>query len=483
MNEENESNEVLELVEKYERALALDTTPYFDIDEIDDLLIYYEEEKEASVEFLINIVDLGIKLHPDDPEFKTQKIEYLCKIDRFEEAEALLSQYEFDVTDTLLVNIVIHTEKKEFDILCDLFLAEKPNLSEEQYTQALDIFFGKLLQMEEYQVGLNCLNKLSDKAPEDEPDNITRIRFNLHIHLEQYKEAIRFANIVIDRKPYEKTSWLSLAGIYGLLEDYPKMKNALEYAHAISPEDPQITIMLIMCLESLYMNEESTLLMKELENKNQLFHKQLSQWSEPAKNKMELSDLLHLFDHLCKENVCESMLPLFYAMKEENISEELMLLIDERMLHDPMNGNLCFIKCLIFMTDNRIKDAIHTLESYPMSENNGIYEFDDHVFTAVTHFLSGNRSGATQAIAESGETMGGETFSTLLKQLSPLIDVNDYVYALFIFFFWNSDELSDSLDEFLATHMVHNNKIYPEEPLLEVLTKLHSKLIQSHRSF
>ena len=75
MNEENESNEVLELVEKYERALALDATPYFDIDEIDDLLIYYEEEKEASVEFLINIVDLGIKLHPDDPEFKTQKIE------------------------------------------------------------------------------------------------------------------------------------------------------------------------------------------------------------------------------------------------------------------------------------------------------------------------------------------------------------------------------------------------------------------------
>ena len=481
MNEENESAEVLLLVEKYERALALNTTPYFDIEEIDTLIFYFDEEKNASIDYLINIVDLGIKLHPDDPEFIVQKIELLCRADRYEEAKALSNQSGFDAFDTLLVSIVIYTEKKEFDVLYDLLLAEKSNLSEEQFFQVWKTLCMKLYEMEEYQEGLICLNKFSDKAPEDESDYIIRLRTNLLIQLDQYKEAVRFANLIIDRKPYEKDSWLTLAGIYGHLDDYPKMKEALEYAHAIAPDDPKITMMLAICLETLNLNKEASLLLKEFE-KMDLFKNHLPQWEkEPAKNKMELSALLHLFDHLCEEEVHESMLPLFYAMKEENISEELMMLIDERIERDPMNGNLCLIKSLIFMTDNRIEDAIKAFDFYPMSEK-GIYDYDDYVFTAVMHFLSGNRSGATQSIIESGGTMGGETFSTILKQLSPLIDVNNYLYALFIFYFWNDDELSDSLDDFLATHMVNNKKIYPKESLIDALKDLHYKLIQLHRT-
>lgn len=49
----------------------------------------------------------------------------------------------------------------------------------------------KLYEMEEYQEGLICLNKFSDKAPEDESDYIIRLRTNLLIQLDQYKEAAK----------------------------------------------------------------------------------------------------------------------------------------------------------------------------------------------------------------------------------------------------------------------------------------------------
>ncbi|MDD4822618.1 MAG: hypothetical protein PHI48_08690 [Bacteroidales bacterium] len=480
-NEANESVEVIQLVEKYERALAQNITPYFDIEEIDTLLDYYDEDENSSIDDLIKIVDLGLQLHPDDPEFKVQKIELLSRADRHEEAKALLSQADFDPFDTLLVNIIIYTEKKEFGALYDLFLTEKVSLSEEQWEYAWQHLCMKLFDMEEYQEGLICLNKFSDKAPEDESDHITRLRTNLLIRTDQYKEAVKFANIIIDRKPYEENSWLTLASIYANLGNYPKMKDALEYAHAISPDDPKITFMLATCLETLDLNKEATELLESFEGMN-ILKKYSSQWEEePGKNKMELSAMLTLFDHLCGEKVHESMLPLFYAMKEEYISEELMILINERIDRDPMNGNLYFIKSLIFMTENRTNEAINAFDFYPMSET-GINDFDDYVFTAVMHYLSGNRSGAVNSIAECAQTMGIETFSTIMKQLSPLIEMNNYIYSLFVFYFWNNDELADSVDEFITTLVIENKKIYPKELLIDALKDLHYKLIQLHRA-
>lgn len=480
MNEANESAEVLLLVEKYQKALEQDITPYFDIEEIDTLVDYYDEYEDSNVDDLIKIIDLGLKLHPDDPEFVVQKIELLSRADRHEEAEALLSLAKFDSFDTLLVNIVIYTGKKEFSTLYDLFMAEKPSLDEEQWGYAWQYLCMKLFDMGEYQEGLICLNKFSDKAAEDEPDNITRLRTNLLIRTNQYKEAVKFANIIIDRNPYAEKSWLTMANIYGNLENYPKMKEALEYAHAITPDDPKIAFMLATCMETLDLNKEATELLGSFEGMS--LSKDYSSLfkEESAKNKMELSVLLNLFDHLCGEEVHESMLPLFYAMKEENISEELMILINERIERDPMNGNLYFIKSLIFMTENRMKEAINAFDFYPMSET-GINDFDDFTFTAVMHYLSGDKSSAVKSIAECAHSMGTETFSIIMKQLSPLVDMNNYIYSLFVFYFWNQIELADSTDEFIATHVIENNKIYPKESLVEALKDLHYRLIQLHR--
>ncbi|HEY5571359.1 MAG TPA: hypothetical protein VIK42_07825 [Bacteroidales bacterium] len=480
MNEANESPEVLLLVEKYRKALEQDITPYFDIEEIDTLVDYYEEYEDSSEDDLIKIIDLGLKLHPDDPEFVVQKIELLSRAGRHEEAEVLLGLAKFDSFDTLLVNIVIYTGKKEFSALYDLFIAEKPSLDEEQWGYAWQYLSMKLFDMGEYQEGLVCLNKFSDKAVEDEPDNITRLRTNLLIRTNQYKEAIKFANIIIDRNPYAEKSWLTMANIYGNLGNYPKMKEALEYAHAITPDDPKIAFMLATCMETLDLNKEATELLGSFEgmtlSKDQLAKSE----EESAKNKMELSVLLNLFDHLCAEEVSESMLPLFNAMKEENISEELMILINERIERDPMNGNLYFIKSLIYMTENRIKDAITAFDFYPMSET-GINDFDDYAFTAVMHYLSGDKSGAVKSIAECAHSMGAETFSIIMKQLSPLVNMNNYIYSLFVFYFWNQIELADSIDEFLTTHIVENKKIYPKEQLVDALKDLHYRLIQLHR--
>ncbi len=480
MNEENESTEVLQLVEKYRKALEQDITPYFDIEEIDTLVDYYDEYEDSSEDDLIKIIDLGLKLHPDDPEFIVQKIELLSRAGRFEEAEEVLSLATFDSFDTLLVKIVIYTEQKDFTTLYDQFQELKPSLNEEQWEYAWNYLCMKLFDMGEYKEGLVCLDKFATKAIEDEPDNLTRLRTNLLIKNNQYKEAIKYANIIIDRKPYEEKSWLTLANIYGNLGNYPKMKEALEYAHAITPDDPKIAFMLATCLQTLDLDKEATELLGNFDGMNLSEKLLLRSDEESAKNKMELKELIHLFDHLCIEDCHESMLPLFYAMKEENLSEELLIIINERIKRDIMNGNQHFIKSLIYMADDRLKEAIIAFDYYPMSEE-GINDFDNFAFTAVMHYLRGDKSGAVKSIAECAHSMGAETFSTVMRQLSPLISMNNYIYSLFVYYFWNQLEIADTEEEFMSTHLVENEKIYPKVPLVDALKNLYIRIIQLHR--
>lgn len=74
--------------------------------------------KNASIDYLINIVDLGIKLHPDDPEFIVQKIELLCRATAMKKRLCQISRGLM-----LLIRFckyVIYTEKKQVDVLYDL---------------------------------------------------------------------------------------------------------------------------------------------------------------------------------------------------------------------------------------------------------------------------------------------------------------------------------------------------------------------------
>ena len=225
--------------------------PYFDVDQIEDMLDYLEETN--NLRYYDEVLALGLKLHPfhedlqirrcrkllydgytqealqqtnelqlpGNPEVEILRVQCYATLNDFKSVRKVIM--ELEKTDHHALEIVL----EELVILLDdrdLFQQSKPYL-----TWGLELFPDNLVLQEEL-----CYVYESEG---------------------KYTEAIQIANKLIDRHPFANEYWFMLGRLYLINHEYEKAVEACDFAQTCDPEAAQDADLQMLKIYGLYLNE------------------------------------------------------------------------------------------------------------------------------------------------------------------------------------------------------------------------------------
>lgn len=245
MEEEN----LLELLHRYLTAREEGKDPYFDTEEICDLLNGFEDTDDFT--YYEEVLDLAFRLHPVDiNEWKIRK----CKLYMYGEAydEALNTAESIDEYRNYELDMI------RIECYCMLELYDKvmeyvENLRIKNCEYLEDIYEFAIPLLADFEK-LAEAHKLLSKAISIFPESfILKEELAYVLELEgRYEQAIRICRELIDRDPYSYDIWFSLGRLYSLTAKFDKALEAFDFALACDDTDVELKILKAYCL---FMNE------------------------------------------------------------------------------------------------------------------------------------------------------------------------------------------------------------------------------------
>lgn len=239
-----DSPEFRELLNRYEQANRLNTTPYLGVDELIDLFSYFisiDKPDEAS-----NILSLTTRLHPGTPECTKMEIRLLLYRGEAREAIQLFSTigYTGD-NDTKLLKAEILLALKEFKQARDIAIeilrdASNGNGGDNAY-EALEI----LLDCGFAHEALYICENLLRAAPEHR--SMLEVKAECLIEMQRINEAVEIYNRLLDDEPYNTFYWEQLGHIYYMVKRYGKALECFEYEITINDDIEYAKMMQAYC--------------------------------------------------------------------------------------------------------------------------------------------------------------------------------------------------------------------------------------------
>lgn len=241
-------NDISRLLQRYLSAKEEGKDPYFDADQIDDLLNSFEESDNYA--YYDEVLALGLKLHPGNTALKIK----LCRQHVYYE--------DFDKALTLIENMA-ETDNQDLDMLrLECFCSKKQYEKVIEYTEVLIAHNCDYLEsIFEYIVPI--LNDLDMRKEARDyidrglllfPDNLI-LKDELCYDLEtdgDLPAAIKICNELIDKNPYSYDHWFTLGRMYSMIGEYDKAIDAFDFALTCDNSDYELFILKAYCL---YMNE------------------------------------------------------------------------------------------------------------------------------------------------------------------------------------------------------------------------------------
>lgn len=241
-------DDISRLLQHYLSAKEEGKEPYFDADQIEDLLDSFEESNDFT--YYDEVLALGLKLHPGNSSLLIKK----CRQYAF--------KAEYNSALALLENIA-ETDNQDLDMLrlecyCSL----------DQYPKALEITEDLIARDCEYLEEIfeyisPLLNDLdmTDEARDYVDRGLALFPGNLILKNElcyileaegDVAEAIRLCNELIDKNPFSYEYWFMLGRLYSMDMEYEKAIEAFDFALTCDDSDIELRILKAYCL---YMNE------------------------------------------------------------------------------------------------------------------------------------------------------------------------------------------------------------------------------------
>lgn len=221
-----------EAYKKYVEQLKTGCFSYFEEDEIEDIVLDFEEEfhfKEAA-----EALNLGMKYHPDSVLLKKLQILLLIDAGDFTQAEKLLKPYATDGTlQTLDLLFSLALRRKQYEKACNVYITGvlQGNITTEYACEAFDrawnevpkeFLHSALLQLKELSSGdAIALHKIAI----------------LLISMEEFQEAIDADNASLDLNAYNLDAWKNIARGYFELQERTRCVEACTYGLAIDDKD------------------------------------------------------------------------------------------------------------------------------------------------------------------------------------------------------------------------------------------------------
>lgn len=233
--------EFRKLLERYEHK-STGSSPYFEIDELDDLLSYYLYND--NIQRVNEVYTLASQLYPNSCEVVKMQIRILLTYGKPKEAlEAFENiKHETDV-DTSLLKAEVLLALKEFNRACVIArkILEENNTTDEAAYDAMEILLDSGFAQEVFDIVSNELRNHPGNR------NLLEIMAECLIELQKIDEAIELYNKLLDKNPYSTFYWEQLGHIYYLIERYSKALECYEYELTIDSTIEYASIMQGYC--------------------------------------------------------------------------------------------------------------------------------------------------------------------------------------------------------------------------------------------
>lgn len=243
-----------ELLRRYEKAKQEGSPCYLDSDEFIDIADYYLDNER--LDDLMDTVEEGLRLHPDDEYLVSLKVNGLISLHRFDEARELLplvdgaadhDAYYFkgqlaavdgdDAAATRYFHEWLQLEREA---------CEKMNDKREGLDRYKDAYFHIMVSFTDLGTSEHVVRSIQEWgeeylktfAPLDGDDNDLDIAHLCH-DADLTDLEIQIYSQCLDANPYMDQGWTYLASLQHLQGMIDEAINSAENALAVNPEDPQ----------------------------------------------------------------------------------------------------------------------------------------------------------------------------------------------------------------------------------------------------
>jgi tetratricopeptide (TPR) repeat protein len=233
---DNDNNiNVAELIAQFEQSVKNDHTPFFDQDDFEAIVEYYEEKGQFEQAMLA--VEKSIQQYPYSSILLIKKAQVYFELKQLNLALEILEKaeiYDSSEIGIYLLRAEIFTFQSRYkdaiDILEKLLETSERDDLADIYLQMCDVYEDWEKYFEVYDCLVACLKI--------EPNNEEALnRFNYCIEItDKYEESIPFHKKLIDINPYNEFAWYNLACSYRGVDEYENAIEAFEYVLAINDD-------------------------------------------------------------------------------------------------------------------------------------------------------------------------------------------------------------------------------------------------------
>ena len=233
---DNDNNiNVAELIAQFEQSVKNDNTPFFDQDDFEAIVEYYEEKGQFEQAMLA--VEKSLQQYPYSSILLIKKAQVYFELKQLNLALEILEKaeiYDSSEIGIYLLRAEIFTFQSRYkdaiDILEKLLETSERDDLADIYLQMCDVYEDWEKYFEVYDCLVACLKI--------EPNNEEALnRFNYCIEItDKYEESIPFHKKLIDINPYNEFAWYNLACSYRGVDEYENAIEAFEYVLAINDD-------------------------------------------------------------------------------------------------------------------------------------------------------------------------------------------------------------------------------------------------------
>lgn len=235
---------IARLRDRYLSAKKEHKEPYFDADEIDDLLSSLEED--ADYPMYEEVLKLGLRLHPGNTNLLIRQCRQYMVEGEEDKALSLIRQIGEKGNQELdLVEIECYANMGNYPKVMQL--TEDLIASKADYLSIVFEYIAPVLNdLTMYAEAIDYI----EKGLRLFPDNFIlneELCFALE-STEDYGRAIILCNHLIDKKPYSFDLWFALGRLYAYRQEYPKAIEAFDFALTCDDSVVELKLLLVYCL-------------------------------------------------------------------------------------------------------------------------------------------------------------------------------------------------------------------------------------------
>ena len=212
---------------RFESMLKTNDVVFFDSEEFETIANYYIEN--GKIALARKAVKLGLEQHPTSTNLKLFKIEIFIFENKFESANALLSELhvlEPNNEEIYIQKANIYSKQDDHKMAVDL-LEMAIDLTDEPGEIYSLIGMEYLFMDDFHNAKFNFMKCL--EVDENDYSSLYNIIYCFDF-LEQHDEAILYLNMFLDKNPYCEVAWHQIGKQYFDLKEYTKALSAFDFA-------------------------------------------------------------------------------------------------------------------------------------------------------------------------------------------------------------------------------------------------------------